>query len=126
MDVQEIQKLNSKLELLLNIQKELAREIKKTNSDGLDLKVEMDKINKKIDIITVKLDSIMNSRNVEFNGGHIKRSLKDFSDEEIYNMRQSSSLRRTADYLNCSVSSVQRICRRYKANSLDDSEYIEL
>ena len=126
MDVQEIQKLNSKLEMLLNIQKELAREIKKANSKELDLEVELDKINKKIQLITVKLDSIMNSRNVEFNGGHIKRSLKDFSDEEIYNMRQSSSLRKTADYLNCSVSSVQRICRRYKANNLDYSEYIEL
>jgi len=124
MDVQEIQKLNNKLEMLLNIQKELAKELKRHNSDGLDLKVELDKVTKKVDNITARLDKLMNSRGIEVKDGIIKRNIRDFTDQEIFDMRQKTSLRRTADYLNCSVSSIQRICRRYKAslNKADDTD----
>lgn len=48
------------------------------------------------------------------NSGKIKTSYKDYSDEEIYNIRMGTTLDKAAVILNCSKSTVQSACRRYR------------
>ena len=125
MDIDKIQELSDKLEIMLRAEKQLVKEVAKSNENCLDIKVELDKINKQINDITYKLDKLMNSRKIEVIGGTIKRSFKDYSDKEIYEIRQTNSIRKTANFLNCSVSTVRRICKRYEDSLciMDDDKF---
>lgn len=129
MEINELKKLQNELEILLQIEKELVNETRKIQSDNLDLKVDLTKIHKKIDRVTCKLDFIMNQSDIQFEKGKLKKKFTSYSDEEIYNMRQKWTLKKTAKYLNCSISTIQRICNRYleqKNNNLFDDDLIEL
>lgn len=125
MNIDKIQELSDKLEIMLRAEKQLVNEIAKSNNNCLDIKVEIDKLNKQINSITYKLDQLMNNRKIEVVDGTIKRSFKDYSDKEIYEIRQTNSIRKTANFLNCSVSTVRRICKRYEDNLfiMDDDKF---
>ena len=77
---------------------------------------ENNKIVEKIDSLEQQINKLNNNKELVNTDGKLRKSFRDYTDEEIYNLRYSTSLRKCASQLGCSTSTIQRICRRYKLN----------
>ena len=116
MEIHKIEQLEEKLRVLFDYEKEIAKELKQNKSDTSDLKLEIEKINEKINEITHQLDKLMNGNDIYF------KKKKHYSDEEIYNIRMKTSLSKAAAILGVSKSTVQRACSRYTNKIFKDME----
>ena len=116
MEIHKIEQLEEKLRVLFDYEKEIAKELKQNKSDTSDLKLEIEKINKKIDEVTHQLDKLMNGDSL------IIKKKKHYTDEEIYSVRMKTSLSKAAAILCCSKSTVQRACSRYTNKIFKDME----
>lgn len=116
MELHKIEQLEEKLRVLFDYEKEIVKELKQNKSDTTDLKLEIEKINNRIDDITHQLDKLMNSNSI------IVEKKKHYSNEEIYNVRMKTSLSKAAAILGVSKSTVQRACRAHVSSMLSDME----
>lgn len=116
MELHKIEQLEEKLRVLFDYEKEIVKELKQNKSDTTDLKLEIEKINNRIDTITQQLDKLMNSNSI------IVEKKKHYSNEEIYNVRMKTSLSKAAAILGVSKSTVQRACRAHVSSMLSDME----
>ena len=116
MEIHKIEQLEEKLRVLFDYEKEIAKELKQNKSDTSDLKLEIEKINEKINEITHQLDKLMNGNDIYF------KKKKHYTDEEIYNIRMKTSLSKAAAILGVSKSTVQRACSRYTNKIFKDME----
>lgn len=82
-----------------------------------NLHADNEKLVKRIEALEQKIDKLSNNKDLVNNQGCLKKDWRDYTDEEIYNLRYSTSLRKAADRLGCSKSTIQRICRKVKNNS---------
>ena len=70
----------------------------------------------RINSLEQKIDKLANNQELVNSKGNLRKSFRDYSDAEIYELRWKTSLRKCAERLNCSTSTIQRICRRYRNN----------
>lgn len=82
-----------------------------------NLHADNEKLVERIKALEQKIDKLSNNKDLVNNQGCLKKDWRDYTDEEIYNLRYSTSLRKAADRLGCSKSTIQRICRKVKNNS---------
>lgn len=74
-------------------------------------------------LIQQRLDKLIGDVNLVNENKKLKTSYKDYSDKEIYELRMRTSLRKCAEILGCSVSTVQNAVRRYRETLFLDMEF---
>ena len=109
MNDQNLININKKLETLFRYEKELAEECKRQGQDIEVIKDELNIVKKKINDIECKVDSLY--KGYKQSGV----SYKDFTAEEILQMHKTMSLSKLAEYLHCSISTVQNKIREARA-----------
>lgn len=70
-------------------------------------------------LIQHKLDKLLGDINLVNENKKLKTSYKDFSNKEVYELRQRTSNAKAAEILGCSVSTVRNRCREYQRELLD-------
>ena len=70
-------------------------------------------------LIQQKLDKLIGDVNLVNEDKKLKTSYKDFSNKEVYELRQRTSNAKAAEILGCSVSTVRNRCRDYQRELLD-------
>ena len=109
MNEQDIININKKLETLFKYEKELAKECK---SQGQDIEVIKDELN----IVKNKINNLESKINGLYKGYKPAGvSYKDFTAEEILQMHKTMSLSKLAEYLHCSISTVQNRIKQARA-----------
>lgn len=106
MEALTVEQLNRKIEVLFDYEKEIAKELKKNNTDITELQAELTKVNNTLYELQQKMNELMQ--------GHVVITKKPvYSDEYIYKVRMQSSINKAAAALGVSKSTVQRACHRY-------------
>lgn len=107
----DIESINKKLDILLDFEKGLAKELKSNKADVSDIKEDIERVHKKIAELEEELNTVK-----KHSVPQAKRSYKDFSAKEIYDLHYESgmSLSKLASYLNCSVGTVIHRINAYK------------
>lgn len=82
-----------------------------------NLHTDNEKLVERIEALEQKIDKLSNNKDLVNNKGCLKKDWRDYTDEEIYKIRYSTSLRKAANQLNASVSTIYRICKRFENNS---------
>lgn len=101
--------INKKLETLFKYEKELAEECKR---QGQDIEIIKDELN----IVKNKINDLENKVGSLYKGYKpAGASYKDFTAEEILQMHKTMSLSQLAEYLHCSISTVQNKIRQARA-----------
>ena len=102
--------INKKLETLFKYEKELAEECKRQGQDIEVIKDELYIVKKKINDLESKVDSLYKGYKPA------GASYKDFTAEEILQMHKTMSLSQLAEYLHCSISTIQNKIRQARAD----------
>lgn len=107
----DMESINKKLDILLNNEKGLAKELRTNKDDVLNIKEDMNKVHKRIAELEEELSTVK-----KYSVPQDKRTYKDFSAKEIYELHYVSgmSLSKLASYLNCSVGTVIHRINYYK------------
>lgn len=113
MNDQDIININKKLETLFNYEKELSQECKKQGQDIEVIKNELNIVKNKISDLESKINSLYKG----YKPAGV--SYKDFTAEEILQMHKTMSLSKLADYLHCSISTVQNRIKQARAEKRD-------
>lgn len=109
MNEQDVININKKLETLFKYEKELAKECKRQGQDIEVIKDELNIVKKKISDLESKVDSLYKG----YKPSGV--SYKDFTAEEILQMHKTMSLSKLAEYLHCSIGTVQNRIRQARA-----------
>lgn len=101
--------INKKLDTLFKYQNELIKECKR---QGQDIEI----INNELNIVKKKINDIESKVNGLYKGYKTSGvSYKDFTAQEILQMHKTMSLSKLAEYLHCSIGTVQNRIRQARA-----------
>jgi len=108
MNDQDITTLNKKIDKLLEYLKGLATETKKCEQKDIELEEEINRVNNKVQELQQKVDLLYK--------GYKPQGItyKQFSDKEIFEMKQHTSWSKLSKQLNCSIGTLQIRVNRYK------------
>lgn len=74
-------------------------------------------IKEQLDLVEQKLNKLIGDVSLVNEQGKLKKSYKDYTDEEILEIRNKLSVRKAASFLHCSKTTIQRICNRARTNN---------
>jgi DNA-binding transcriptional regulator YiaG len=125
-----MQELREFISQLNSSYKDLASICKATQNSVLNSSYEQnkkqDEMLNRIKNIEQQLNKLEGDVRLVNKDGVIKKSYKDYTPEEVYNIRYKTSLAKAARILNCSKSTVQNICKQYVKEREENANEIDI
>lgn len=128
--------IENKITLLSEQFKELTRYLKGQQNltiNGLDsVHNENKEIKEQLAIVEQKLNKLIGDVSIVNEQGKLKKDFRDYTDDEILEIRNKLSINKAANFLHCSKSTILRACKRAlaKKNNTDteltfDDDFVE-
>jgi hypothetical protein len=128
-----MQDIEKKITLLSEQLVELKRAVSGEQSliiNGLDsVHNENKEIKEQLALVEQKLNKLIGDVSLVNEQGKLKRDYKDYTDDEILEIRNKLSLNKAANFLHCSKTTIQRTCNRARAKQnkiqFDDDAFVD-
>lgn len=128
-----MQDIEKKIALLSEQLVELKRAVSGEQSliiNGFDsVHNENKEIKEQLALVEQKLNKLIGDVSLVNEQGKLKKDYKDYTDDEILEIRNKLSLNKAANFLHCSKTTIQRICNRARAKQnkiqFDDDAFVD-